>query len=168
VLDTLLEKGVVAQGDVVLSLADIDLVTLHLAALLSSTATLDRVSGPPAWRPERESVGPCGEVPRVERPRIETAEAAPAAPASPRVAMDNKGTDRGLLKLALTLVELLRKLMERQALRRMTAGALSEAACERLGRAFLDLDEEMADLRGRFGFSQEDLNLDLGPVGTLI
>jgi hypothetical protein len=74
---------------------------------------------------------------------------------------------RGLAQLVLTLVELLRELMERQALRRMESGSLTEQEIERLGSTFLALRERMEELKEVFGLTDEDLNLDLGPLGRL-
>ena len=68
----------------------------------------------------------------------------------------------------LTLVELLRQLMERQAIRRMDAGGLSEEDIERLGQTLMLLDEKMTELRDHFGLTPEDLNIDLGPLGKLL
>ena len=68
----------------------------------------------------------------------------------------------------MTIVELLRQLMERQALRRIDAGTLTEDEEERLGRTFMELDRRMAELRDQFGLDEEDLNLDLGPLGRLL
>jgi hypothetical protein len=68
----------------------------------------------------------------------------------------------------LTLVELLRQLMERQAIRRIEAGQLDEAEVERLGTTFMLLEKRMAELREEFGLDEEDLNLNLGPLGNLL
>lgn len=74
---------------------------------------------------------------------------------------------RGLAQLVLTLVEVLRELMERQALRRMERGTLTDDEVERLGATFLALRERMDELKDVFGLTDEDLNLDLGPLGKL-
>ncbi|QBI21888.1 gas vesicle protein K [Egibacter rhizosphaerae] len=74
---------------------------------------------------------------------------------------------KGLAQLVLTLVELLRDLMERQALRRMENGSLDEEEIERLGGTFLALQARMDELKEVFGLTDEDLNLDLGPLGRL-
>ena len=71
------------------------------------------------------------------------------------------------MQLVLTLVELLRELLERQALRRIDGGSLTPEEIERLGLTFLRLSEEMDRLKQQFGLTDEDLNLDLGPLGTL-
>jgi hypothetical protein len=85
-----------------------------------------------------------------------------------RVNADPESLERGLAQLVLTIVELLRQLMERQALRRIDAGGLSDDQEERLGRTFMELDRRMAELREEFGLTEEDLNLDLGPLGRLL
>jgi hypothetical protein len=85
-----------------------------------------------------------------------------------RVNFDPDRPERGLAQLVLTLVEVLRALMERQALRRIESGTLSAEEVDRLGRTFLALAERMDELREIFGLEHEDLNLDLGPLGTLL
>jgi len=87
---------------------------------------------------------------------------------SRRVNADPENVQRGLAQLVLTIVELLRQLMERQALRRIDGGTLSDEEVERLGRTFMELDKRMAELREQFGLDEEDLNLDLGPLGSLL
>ncbi|MEU6096344.1 gas vesicle protein K [Streptomyces sp. NPDC047079] len=76
--------------------------------------------------------------------------------------------ERDLVKLVLTVVELLRQLMERQALRRFDTGELSEEQEERIGLTLMLLEDRMTELRERYGLRPEDLNLDLGPLGTLL
>jgi hypothetical protein len=74
---------------------------------------------------------------------------------------------RAVGKLVLALAEFLRKLFERQTLRRMDAGTLTPAQIEALGVALMRLDETITELARRFGLSRDDLNLDLGPLGRL-
>jgi len=74
---------------------------------------------------------------------------------------------RSVAKLVLTLIEFLRKLFEKQAIRRMEAGSLSPAETEALGLALMRLEETIAELAARFDLSPDDLNLDLGPLGRL-
>jgi hypothetical protein len=81
---------------------------------------------------------------------------------------DPESLERGLAQLVLTIVELLRQLMERQALRRVDSGTLTDEEVERLGRTFMELDKRMEELRGHFGLDADDLNLDLGPLGRLL
>lgn len=81
---------------------------------------------------------------------------------------DRESVERGLVQLVLTVVELLRQLMERQALRRVDQGDLNDEQVERLGATLALLAERMEELKEHFGLSDEDLNLDLGPLGPLL
>jgi len=85
-----------------------------------------------------------------------------------RVVLDPDKVEQGLAQLVLTVIELLRQLMERQALRRVEHGTIDDAAIERLGLAFMRLDERMIELKQTFGLRDEDLNIDLGPLGKLM
>lgn len=85
-----------------------------------------------------------------------------------RINADPEGVEKGLAQLVLTLIELLRQLMERQAVRRMEAGTLTDEEVERLGTTFMRLDERMDELTATFGLSRGDLNLNLGPLGDLM
>jgi hypothetical protein len=85
-----------------------------------------------------------------------------------RINADGERVERGLAQLVLTLVELLRQLLERQALRRVEGGTLSDDEVERLGTALMRLEERMEELKDEFGLRDEDLNLDLGPLGRLL
>ncbi|MDT3400701.1 gas vesicle protein K [Streptomyces sp. B1866] len=85
-----------------------------------------------------------------------------------RLHTDPDTVERDLVKLVLTLVELLRQLMERQALHRVEQGDLSEEQEERIGMTLMLLHERMTDLCARYDLDMEDLNLDLGPLGTLL
>jgi hypothetical protein len=87
---------------------------------------------------------------------------------SRRIDADPENAERGLAQLVLTVIELLRQLMERQAIRRVEAGGLDEETVERLGRTLMALEERMEELKEAFGLSDEDLNLDLGPLGRLL
>ncbi|MEU1663818.1 gas vesicle protein K [Streptomyces sparsogenes] len=85
-----------------------------------------------------------------------------------RIAVDPESVRRSLAGLVLTIVELLRQLMERQALRRVDQGGITDEQIEELGLTLMALEEQMAELREHFGLTQEDLNLDLGPLGPLL
>jgi Gas vesicle protein K len=85
-----------------------------------------------------------------------------------RVEADPEKVERGLAQLVLTLVELLRQLLERQALRRMESGTLADEDVERLGETFMRLAERMEELKREFGLEDRDLNLELGPLGRLL
>ncbi len=173
VLDRLLDRGVVLRGDLLLTVADVELVTVSLAAVVASTATLDRVSGPRLWSAREDGRGDDPPMNEASPPRFETMRAASHAAERSNtppedVRIDPDDTERGLVKLVLTVVELLRQLMERQAIRRMTLGSLSPSQCERVGRTFLNLDRTMSELVEHFRLRRDELNLDLGPIGNLI
>jgi uncharacterized protein YjiS (DUF1127 family) len=85
-----------------------------------------------------------------------------------RVNADPEQVERGLAQLVLTVVELLRQLMERQALRRMDNGTLTDEQIERLGETFMKLEQRMQELTVHFGLEEGDLNLNLGPLGDLL
>jgi hypothetical protein len=93
----------------------------------------------------------------------------PATPAPRnRIVADPESVERGLVSLVLTLVELLRQLMERQAIRRVDRGDLTDDQVERIGTTLMLLEEKMTELREHFGLEPEDLNIDLGPLGPLL
>jgi len=81
---------------------------------------------------------------------------------------DPEAAERSLAALVLTIVELLRQLMERQAIRRVEDGTVSDEQAERLGYNLMQLDERMTELVEKFGLTREDLNIDLGPLGPLL
>jgi CRISPR/Cas system-associated endonuclease Cas1 len=85
-----------------------------------------------------------------------------------RIEAEREDVARGLAQLVLTLIELLRQLMERQAIRRIEAGGLSDDQIERLGQTLMALEEQMEQLREDFGLEEDDLNLNLGPLGRLL
>ena len=85
-----------------------------------------------------------------------------------RIDANRESVEKGLVSLVLTLVELLRQLMERQALRRVEQGTLTDDQIEKVGSTLMALEARMAELREHFGLTAEDLNLDLGPLGPLL
>ena len=89
------------------------------------------------------------------------------APCRARIELDPDQVKNGLGALVLTVVKLLHELLERQALRRIDAGSLSDAQIEKLGLTLMRQAEEIDRLRKEFGLEEGDLNLDLGPLGQL-
>ena len=79
-----------------------------------------------------------------------------------------ENVEKGLAKLVLTIIELLRKLMEKQSMRRIEGDSLTEEEIERLGETLMKLEEKMEELKGIFGLEDEELNLNLGPLGDLM
>lgn len=170
-LDKVLEKGAVINGDVAIRVADVDLVYLGLRVLLCSISKAEEVSGK-NWRsfatdyhPQREPTKKELEyMAKLER-EIRRAEAN-----IPKV-IDAKNpgeAEQGIAKLVLTLVELLRRLMEREVMRRMQRGSLSKIEIQKLGMTFKALEKKIQELKTVFGIEDEELNLDLGPLGNLM
>ncbi|WP_308634026.1 gas vesicle protein K [Paenibacillus silvisoli] len=85
-----------------------------------------------------------------------------------RIHLDPADVEHGLAQLVLTLIELIRQLMERQALRRLEAGSLTEEQIDMLGETLMRLEAKMEELKDLFGLKDEDLNLNLGPIGNLM
>ena len=220
-LDTILDKGVVAQGDLTISVADVDLVFVGIKLVLASVETMEswRKSAQPDHKDgdngheqqaRREEVGsrPLGRrqspaqqdngnvaacshgadtspplqqnstlIPKnstrrlpADPDKVEQGRAKPRQPAAstPWKEADPDKIEQGLAKLVLTVVELLRRLLEKQAVRRMEGGSLREDKIEQMGRAFQRLEQKMEELKTVFGLEGEDLNLNLGPLGNLM
>ncbi len=89
-------------------------------------------------------------------------------PFPPHIDANPEEVERGLAKLVLTLIELIRRLLEKQAIRRIEGGSLTDEEIERLGMTFLRLNQRMKELQGAFQLADEDLNLNLGPLGDLM
>ena len=85
-----------------------------------------------------------------------------------RIDANPKNAEKGLAKLVLTLIELIRKLMEKQAMRRVEAGSLTDEEVERIGETLEKLENKMKELKEIFGLKDEELNLNLGPLGDLL
>ena len=85
-----------------------------------------------------------------------------------RLETDKESVERDLFKLVLTVIELIRQLMEKQALRRVDEGDLTDEQIEGLGLGLMKLEEAMEELKGRYGLTTADLNIDLGPLGPLL
>jgi hypothetical protein len=197
-VDSLLDKGVVVDGEVVLGLAGIDLIYLRLAALLVAA---DRVAAkspiptlaPPAAdegdkphqvlereSPRKASAEPLtfSDLPAVSagepaalhiRPATEaTVRPRSAAEPSSRWNPDPDDVRKGITKLVLTLAEFIKQVLERQAIRRMEAGTLSDEETERLGTALAQVEETLREMAERAGIDPSELNLDLGPLGRLV
>ena len=100
------------------------------------------------------------------RRELERVSQSPSAPL--RWNADPDDVQRSVAQLVLTLVEFIRKLLERQAIRRMEAGTLTDQQTEDIGCALMKLEETVVDIAAKFGILPEDLNLDLGPIGKLM
>lgn len=173
VVDNLIDKGLALDTELVLGLADIDLIYLRAGAML---AAADRVF--PSGRGNRRSArAPSGarplnqSMPRAARPVGVSAVPAirsnggSAVPGPTATAPDD--ASRSVIRLVLTLVEFVRQLLERQAVRRVRERTLTPDEIERLGTALMTLEATVHELAERHGLDPADLNLDLGPLGTL-
>ena len=181
VLNHVLDKGVVLKGEVMLAVADIDLVSLDLGFLLTAVETAMRLGGGGVSPPRFPPLAAAPMIPRAEHDRGEEVVSALSPPSGassaslatvaealpPRIDADPEKVENGLAKLVLTLIEVLRKVLEHQAVRRMEGGNLSAEEVERLGVALLRLNDKMQDMKGIFGLTDEDLQIDLGPLGRL-
>jgi hypothetical protein len=191
-LDRLLATGVVALGELKISVADVDLIYVGLQLVVKSIetgrardSTFDdwpkprRVAhrGPlektvaEAGRPKYESYGSSRSSPTLggesgTDSRLSTRLDEPTAPKPAGHGPDKDGG--GLGKLVLTLVKVLHKLLKLQALRRMEAGSLSVAEMEGLGVTLMRQAQEIERMTKELGLQPEDLNLDLGPLGKLL
>ncbi|KAB2496600.1 gas vesicle protein K [Priestia endophytica] len=85
-----------------------------------------------------------------------------------RIELDPENAEQGLAQLVLTLVELIRQLVERHAMRRVEGGSLTDEEIEKLGTALMNLEMKMEELREIFDLNEEDLNINLGPLGNLM
>lgn len=103
----------------------------------------------------------------IESDELTTALNALATNFPDRINADPEQVEQGLARLVLTVIELLRKVLEHQAIRRMDGGSLTDEEVERLGLALLKLSQRMEELKAVFDLKDEDLNLDLGPLGRL-
>lgn len=175
-LNTVLDRGVVVHGDVTIAVADVDLIRLNLGLLLSAVATVEQRRGAPDRHSMAATLGAPMLAPGAGAPNVGAAGTTNASGASlnaiarglpERINADAEGVETGLARLVLTLIEVLRKVLEHQAVRRMEGGRLTDAEVERLGLALSRLDSRMQDLKGVFGLSDEDLQIDLGPLGRI-
>lgn len=180
VLSHVLDKGVVLRGEVMLAVADIDLIRLDLGLLLTAVESVVRRGGASglafsAPRSRHPAIGPSGSTMKSQVVEsLDAPKGAAMAPLEavaeglpPRLNTDPDKVENGLAKLVLTLIEVLRKVLEHQAVRRMEGGHLSDEEVERLGVALLRLNDRMQDMKGTFGLTDEDLQIDLGPLGKL-
>jgi len=101
------------------------------------------------------------------RDELATQLAAVARALPERINADPERVEQGLARLVLTLIEVVRKVLEHQAVRRMDGGSLTAEEVERLGLTLLKLDEKMQQMKGAFGLTDEDLQIDLGPLGRV-
>lgn len=195
-LNTVLDQGAVVHGEVTIAVADVDLIRLNIGLLLQAIATAEQRAHI-GKEPSRSIAGSLGSIPRNPIPMSATSgdERRGAAAEPPRktdvstsggpsdqvaqslntvaqglperINADATGPETGLARLVLTLIEVLRKVLEHQAVRRMEGGRLTDEEVERLGLALAKLNDRMSELKRVFGLSEEELQIDLGPLGRV-
>ena len=171
-LDRVLDKGAVLSGDLMLSVADVDLVFVGLRVMIASVDTAEKmrgatgrpVSGARLIPEKRRRLPETGTRQHEDRPN----RASLTGTEDMKVAGAPEKIEQGLAKLVLTVVELIRQLMEKQAIRRIDRGSVTDEEAERLGAAFMKIEDKMQEIKEIFGLKDEDLNLNLGPLGDLI
>jgi hypothetical protein len=196
-LDRIVDKGVMVKGEILLSVADIELIYLNLGLLLASVKTVvhaaridngrqvERPSFPGEFLNEQYRETGSKDIAPQPLPREQDstehdsgktiARTLPSDIDSRRkrhigqkANIDPKNVEKGLVQLVLTLVDLIRQLMEKQAIRRIEDEQLDASEIERVGNAFFLLNEKIEELKKTFDLTDEDLNLDLGPLGDLL
>lgn len=165
VLDKVIEKGVVINGDIVIRVANIDLVYLGLRLILTSVSKLEEVSGKRIIGNEKEATP--DDIAYLQKLQREIRKAEENIPKIID-ASDPKKTEQGLAQLVLTLLELIRKLMEKEAYRRVKKGTLSSIEIQKLGLSLKAVQKKIKEVQAIFGIDDEDLNIDLGPLGNLL
>jgi len=164
-LDKVLEKGAVINGDVVIRVADVDLVYLGLRLILTSVSKAEELSGKSFSNPDKELTPEYMEyIQKLQREIKRAEENIPKL-----IDLGNpKKAEQGLAKLVLTLVELIRKLLEKESYRRVKRGALSPVEIQKLGLSLKAIKKKIKEIQAIFGIEDEELNLDLGPIGNLM
>ncbi len=168
VADRLLDTGVSITGEATISVADVDLIYLGLDLALGSVERI-RGKGTSSLLPFGRATD--GSASRAdEGPGAMSADRYAGLPAGlpERINVDPNDVERSLAKLVLTIVEFIRQLLERQAIRRMEGQSLTEAEVDRVGTALMRLDEKVVEMAARFGLRKEELRLGLGPLGELL
>lgn len=161
-LDKVLEKGAVLDGEVVIRVADVDLIFIGLKLLITSVSRAEEL------RKGSRDQGMTEE--DKEHIRMLENEIKKAERNLPRIieASNPEKAEKGIAQLVLTLVKLIKELMYREAKRRIQKGNLSEVEIQKLGLTFKALDKKIEEMRAIFGLDDEELNLDLGPLGNLM
>ena len=164
-LDKVLETGAVIDGELVIRVADVDLVFLGLRLILTSVSRAEELSG--MSFSDRDKKPTPEDIEYIEKLQREIRKAEENIPKL--IDMGNpKETEQGLAKLILTIVELIRRLMEKEAYRRVKRGTLSPTEIQKLGLSLKAVKKKIKEVQTIFGIEDEELNIDLGPLGNLM
>lgn len=164
VLDRILDKGAVVDGEAVIRIADIDLVFIGLRLLVTSVSRAEKLKRGNGIQKESKPTKEDLEYLRELEKEIVKAERN-----IPKIidAGNPKKAERGIAKLVLTLVEFIRQILEKESIRRIDAGNLSDIEIQKLGLTLKALEKKIEELKAVFGI-KEKLNLELGPLGNLM
>lgn len=163
-LDKVIETGAVVCGDLTVRMADIDLIYIGLRLVATSVSRLEK-SHPAITATDRPATA--AELEYMHQLEAEIDRAEKNISSLIQIGQP-KATEQGLAKLVLTLVVLIKRLMEREVFRRIQSGALATVEMQKLGLTFLALDKKVEELKVVFGLQNEELNLELGPLGNLM
>jgi len=162
-LDSVIDKGAVVQGDIVVRIADLDLIAISLKLILVSMSRLQTQQGK---RTDKVNINEMGDEVYLKKmeDQIEKAQ----VHINQMINADSPGeAESGLAKLVLTLIKLVVDLVEREAQRQVEGGYLSQSEIEKLGLNLQAIETKIEELKLVFGLKEEDLNLNLGPLGKL-
>lgn len=163
-LDRVIDKGAYVDGELVLRVADVDLIFIGLRLIVTSISNAERLKGGNRMgHAENPSALDAAYIKKLEQ-QLRDIESS-----FPKIidAADPEKAEKGIAKLVLTLIELIRQLLEREAVRRIDIGTLSEVETQKLGLTFKALEQKIQQLKQVFGI-KEELNLNLGPLGDLL
>ena len=158
VLDKVVSKGAYLEGDIIFELADIDLLFIKLKLIVGSTSHLSGKSS------QRETAKE--DTIYIEKMKEHIKKIEQNINVLTRLDSPEKA-EKGIAKLVLTLIELIRQLLEREAVRKIDRGELTDTQIEKAGLTFKALEKKMEELKKIFGI-EDELNLDLGPIGKLL
>ena len=163
-LDRVIDKGAYVDGELVLRVADIDLVFIGLRLIVTSVSRAERMRGEGRMGTSANStVQDLAAIKKLEQ-QLRDIEAG-----IPKIidAGNPEKAEQGIAKLVLTIIKLISKLLEREAVRRVDTGTLSEVEVQKLGLTFKVLEKKIQEMKTLFGI-KEELNLELGPLGNLL
>lgn len=163
-LDRVIDKGAYVDGEIVLRVADVDLIFIGLRLIVTSVSNAERLRKDGRMgKPANSTLEDLANIQKLEQ-QLKGIEAS-----IPKIidASDPQKAEQGIAKLVLTLIELIRQLLEREAVRRVDTGTLSNMEVQKLGLTFKALEKKIQEMKAVFGVKGE-LNLDLGPLGSLL
>jgi len=162
-LDVVIDKGAVVQGDIVVRIADLDLLAISLKIILVSMSRLQTQQGK---RTDKVNINEMGD--EVYLKKMESQIEKAQVHINQMINAENsQEAESGLAQLVLTLIKLITDLVEKEAIRRVEGGQLTQTEMQKLGLNLQAIETKIEELRLVFGLKEEDLNLDLGPLGKL-